>query len=67
MGEIKFGFISSHKGGQHTNGPDYGVVTAEHEVAGVRVEIQTCHRTQPHKARMLAGTLVEMAIAEMRQ
>lgn len=67
MGEIKYGFISSHKGGQHTNGPDYGIVTAEHEAAGVKIEIQTCPRVQPHKARLLAGTLVEMAIEEMRQ
>nr|MCB7500353.1 hypothetical protein [Enterobacter roggenkampii] len=65
MGEIKYGFISTHKGGQHTNGPDYGTVTAEHEVAGVRVEIQTSRRLDPHKARALAGTLVEMAIAEI--
>lgn len=65
MGEIRFGFISSHRGGQHTNGPDYGVVTAEHELAGVKVEIQTSRRLDPHKARALAGTLVEMAIVEI--
>ena len=67
MGEIKFGFISSRRGGQHTNGPDYGIVTTEHEAAGVRVELQTCPRIHPHKARLLAETLVEMAIEEMRQ
>lgn len=67
MGEIVFGFISSRKGGQHTNGPDYGVVTAEHGLAGVKVEIQTSRQLAPHKARELASTLVEMAIEEMRQ
>ncbi|WP_433935216.1 hypothetical protein [Brevundimonas diminuta] len=69
MGEIRFGFISMWhgKGGQHTNGPDYGVVTAEHELAGVKVEIQTCTRVPQHKARLLAGTLVQMAVEEMRQ
>jgi len=67
VGEIKFGFISSRLGGQHTNGPDYGIVTAEHEAAGVKVEIQTCPRVQPHKARLLAETLVQMAIEEMCQ
>lgn len=64
-GVITLGFISSHKGGQHTNGPDYGTVTAEHEAAGVRVEIQTSRRLDPHKARALAGTLVEMSIVEI--
>lgn len=62
---IKYGFISSHKGGQHTNGPDYGVVTAEHELAGVKVEVQTCSRLGPHKARMLCQDLVELAVQEM--
>ena len=64
-GGITFGFLSSHRGGQHTNGPDYGAVTAKHELAGVRVEIQTSQRLNPYKARELAATLVEMAIVEM--
>lgn len=65
MGEIKYGFISSHRGGQHTNGPDYGIVTAEHELAGVKVEIQTSCRMPPHKTRTLAGALIDLAIQEI--
>lgn len=67
MGEIKYGFISSHRGGQHTNGPDYGVFTAEHELAGVKVEIQTCARMTQHKARDLCRCLVQLAVSEIRQ
>ncbi len=66
MSEVKYGFISNHKGGQHTNGPDYGIVTAEHELAGLKVEIQTSRQMPQHKARTLAGTLIEMAIEDMR-
>ena len=66
MSEVKYGFISNHKGGQHTNGPDYGIETAEHELAGQKEEIQTSRQMPPHKARTLAGTLIEMAIEDMR-
>lgn len=62
---ITYGFITSHKGGQHTNGPDYGIVTAEHELAGVRVSVQTAPRFGPHKARMLCQDLIELAVQEM--
>lgn len=61
---IKFGFISSHRGGQHTNGPDYGIVTAEHELAGIRIEIRTRSGFGPHKARDLAATLIDLAVQE---
>lgn len=66
-GLIKYGFITSHKGGQHTNGPDYGTVTAEHELAGVKIELQTHSRFRSHAAREVAATLIEMAIGEMRR
>lgn len=62
---IRYGFISSHKGGQHTNGPDYGVVTAEHELAGVKVEIQTNSRVRSRDARELARNLIELAVSEI--
>lgn len=61
---IKYGFVSSHKGGQHTNGPDYGIITAEHELAGIRIEIQTRSRFGPHRARDLATALIDLAIQE---
>lgn len=62
-----FGFISSHaKGGQHTNGPDYGKVTIRHDLAGIYMEIQTRSGFGPHKARDLGLTLVDLAIGEMR-
>lgn len=61
-----FGFISSHaKGGQHTNGPDYGKVTIRHDLAGIYMEVQTHSRLGPHKARDLGVTLVEMALPEV--
>lgn len=62
---ITYGFITSHKGGQHTNGPDYGTVTAEHELAGVKVSVQTSRRFGPHKARTLCAALVDLAIQEI--
>jgi len=52
-------FISSHKGGQHTNGPDYGVVRAT-DVDGNAVEVQTRPRRHAHEARELAITLLEL-------
>ena len=62
---IVFGFRSSHgKGGQHTNGPDYGVVTGTCEISGVRVEIQTRSGFGPHKARDLIETLIALANQE---
>lgn len=61
-----FGFISSHKGGQHTNGPDYGKVTIRHDLAGIYIEVQTHSRMTPHKARDLGVTLIELAIGEAR-
>lgn len=65
MGEIKFGFITSKAGGQHTNGPDYGIVTAEHELAGVKFQVQTAPRFGPHKARALCRSLVNLAVQEI--
>lgn len=63
---LTFGFISSKpKGGQHTNGPDYGTITVAHELAGVRIEIQTRSRFSSHKARDLGITLVELALLEL--
>lgn len=65
MDGVRFGFASSHKGGQHTNGPDYGTVVAEHEVAGVKVEIQTSRRFGPHEARELESSLISLAVSEI--
>ena len=65
--QIKFGFITSRgKGGQHTNGPDYGKVTAENEAFGIRIEIQTCSSFGQHKARDLAASLLELAAGDMK-
>lgn len=64
---IKCGFISSHaKGGQHTNGPDYGIVTVEDELAGIKIEIQTHSRFRSSEARDLAVSLIELAMSELR-
>lgn len=64
---IVFGFRSSHaKGGQHTNGPDYGVVTGECELSGVRIELQTRPGFGPHKAREMITGLIALANQENR-
>lgn len=65
MDGVRFGFVSSYKGGQHTNGQDYGTVIAEHEAAGVKVEIQTSRRFGPHKSRELAEALIGLALSEI--
>ena len=62
---ITFGFISSHRGGQHTNGPDYGIVTGAHDLTGVRVEVQTRSGFGPHKARSLITALIDLAVQEI--
>jgi len=63
---IVFGFRSSHaKGGQHTNGPDYGIVTGDCEISGVKVEIQTRPGFGPLKARDLIEMLIDLANQEM--
>jgi len=63
---IEFGFISSHaKGGQHTNGPDYGKLTAR-SLEGVYVEIQTHQGMPPHLARKLATEAVKRILSGAR-
>ena len=63
---IVFGFVSSHaKGGQHTNGPDYGIVTGQCDLLGLRVEVQTFQRLNQHKARDLIISLMELAAPEI--
>lgn len=53
------------KGGQHTNGPDYGVVRIEHEATRTAVEVHTHEARSPHRARELALALCQMAVAEI--
>lgn len=64
--QVTFTFITSHKGGQHTNGPDYGVVRGEHGLTGNAVEIQTRPGMYQHLVRDLIVTLLEMAEGEGR-
>lgn len=52
-------FISSHKGGQHTNGPDYGVVRVT-DGDGNAVEVQTRPRLHAHQAKELAISVLEL-------
>ena len=67
MNDLELSFISSHvKGGQHTNGPDYGKVTVR-SPEGVYLEIQT-HPTLPsHLARQLAIEAVECILSKSRK
>jgi len=65
--QVEFTFISSHKGGQHTNGPDYGVVQCEHGLTGVVVQIQTRSGFGPHKARDLCMDLIELVVSEIEK
>ena len=53
------------KGGQHINGPDYGVFRCEHEMTKTAVEIHSYQARGPHKARELAIMLCKMAVEEM--
>ena len=60
-------YISDHvgKGGQHTNGPEFGVYRCEHPATRTAVEIHSYQVRSAHKARELAVTLCEMAVEEM--
>ena len=60
-----FEFISSHKGGQHTNGPDYGVVRVT-DMDGNAVEVRTRPRRVGHQARELAISLLDLLNEEPR-
>ena len=62
---VEFTWLTSRRGGQHTNGPDYGVMRCEHGLTGVVVEIQTRSRMNQHKARDLCLVLIELAVAEI--
>ena len=53
------------KGGQHTNGPDYGVYRCEHEPTKTAVEVHSYQTQGAHKARSLALVLCEMAVKEI--
>lgn len=53
------------KGGQHTNGPDYGLLRCEHLPTKTAVEIHSYQAHGQHKARELALTLCRMAVWEM--
>ncbi len=60
-------YTSDHlgKGGQHTNGPDYGVYRCEHQATRTAVEVHSYQARGAHRARELALTLCAMAVDEM--
>ena len=64
---FKFSYVSDTygKGGQHTNGPDYGLLRCEHLPTQTAVEIHTHPARGQHRARTLALTLCQMAVAEI--
>ena len=49
-------------GGQHHNGPSYGIYRCEHAVTQTAVEVHSYPAHGPHKARELALTLCAMAV-----
>lgn len=53
------------KGGQHTNGPDYGVMRCTHELTQTAVEVHTYHARGAHKAREMALMLCRMAVGDL--
>jgi protein subunit release factor B len=53
------------KGGQHTNGPDYGVYRCEHEATKTAVEVHSYQARNAHRARELALTLCAIAVEEL--
>ena len=52
-------------GGQHTNGPDFGVWRCEHLLTRTAVEMHTSWARRSHKVRELALVLCEMAVQEI--
>jgi hypothetical protein len=65
--EYVFSYVSHTfgKGGQHTNGPDYGLMTCAHPETGTAVTIDTRESRGPHRARELALSLCQMAVSEL--
>ena len=53
------------KGGQHTNGPDYGILRAEHLPTRTAVEIDSSEVRGQHRARQLAMMMCELAVSEI--
>lgn len=52
-------------GGQHTNGPGYGLFRCEHDETRTAVEINTVQTRTPGVARKIAIKLCEMAVWEL--
>lgn len=65
--DYKFTFTSDQRvaGGQHTNGPDFGVWRCEHLPTKTAVEVHTSWTHRPHRARELTRMLCEMAVQEI--
>jgi protein subunit release factor A len=53
------------RGGQHTNGPDYGLFRCEHAGTRTAVEVHSHEARSQHKARELALMLCAMAVEEL--
>jgi hypothetical protein len=60
-------FISDQRsrGGQHTNGPDFGLFRCEHDETRTAVEIHSVQTRNAHAARELAIVLCTMAVEEL--
>lgn len=63
----KFTFTSDQltRGGQHTNGPDFGVWRCEHMLTRTAVEAHTSWTKHSHEVRELTRMLCEMAVKEI--
>ena len=53
------------KGGQHTNGPDYGIYRCEHVPTKTAVEVHTHNTRSPHRAREFVVELCAMVVSEL--
>lgn len=53
------------RGGQHTNGPDHGIVRVEHTPTRTAVEVHTREARSRYNARELAMTLCRMAVSDI--
>ena len=68
MDDIKFIYTSrTHgKGGQHTNGPEYGILHIKHLPTKTSIELDTYLTRGQHKARELGLTLIELILKELK-
>ena len=65
--DVKYSYVSRQDvGGQHTNGPDYGLLKCTHILTGTSVEIDTYLTRGQHKARELGLICLSLILEELK-